>query len=295
MDFSKTDIVVVSLPDQDFPLFRKFLIDNHRLFNKIHYVFSYQPNQLEAKYDYSKTIMDSMPFANFIWADHNEITTWRKDGLPSDFRDHATNKALDQSNSESVLFLEPDIIVGNIDCLLKLPDALDIIAHCEDTSYRLSPSFIWTRRKLIDKTRRWFTASGQFIFDNIVQFTSGPDVLVMRPTYGEYVTNTIPIKDRFFVHKDKQATDHFNQFTSELILQSINAHFINHRSFDFRHMGGVVATMWHFRKDIYEGVYELDVLGRYMEQCLKCDIPLDPKYVEEIKHHLQNMRKFANW
>ena len=295
MDFSKTDIIVVSLPDQDFPLFRKFLIDNHHLFNKIHYVFSYQPNSLDPKYDYSKTIMDSMPFANFIWADHNEIPTWRKDGLLSDFRDHATNKAIEQSNSEAILFLEPDIIVGDIDYLLKLPNDLDIIAHCEDTSYRLSPSLIWTRRSLIDKTRRWFTASSQFIFDNVVKFTSGPDVMIIGPTGGVYYPNPIPIKERFFVYEGKQATDHFDQFTSELILQSTNAHFINHRSFDFFHMGGVVATMWHLRKDIYKGVYELDKLGRYMERCLNCGITLDPRYVEETKHHLINLRKFASW
>jgi len=291
MDFSKTDIIVVNTCDHDFPLFRKFLIDNYHRFNKVHYVFSYQPYN-SYKYDYSATVMSSMPFANFIWADHNEIVTWRTDGLPSDFRDHATNKAIDQSKSESILFLEPDIILGNIDYLLNLPNDLDIVAHCEDFSFRLSPSFIWTRRQLIDKTRRWFISSGpQLIFDNIVRFKSGPDINVN----GEFVPNPIPIKDRFVVSNGKDGADHFDQFSSELILQSINAHFINHRSFDFWHMGGIISCINHLRQNIYENIYDFSRLGPYLEKGLRCGVMLDPLYVQETNIHLQNMRKFANW
>lgn len=291
MDFSKTDIVVVNTCDHDFPLFRKFLIDNHHHFNKVHYVFSHQPRNVH-KYDYSATVMKSMPFANFIWADHNEIVTWRKDGLLSDFRDHATNLAIDQSTSDAILFLEPDIMIGNIDYLLNLPNDLDIIAHCEDSSFRLSPSLIWTRRKLIDKTRRWFiSSSGQFIFDNIVRFKSGPDIV----DGDHYVPNPIPIKDRFVVSKGKDAADHFDQFSSELILESTNAHFINHRSFDFWHMGGIISCINHMRQNIYQDIYEFTSLGPFLEKSLNCGVLLDPLYIEETQTHLRNMRNFGSW
>lgn len=291
MDFTKTDIVVVNTCEHDFPLFRKFLINNHHHFNKVHYVFSYQPRDV-LKYDYSNTVMKSMPFANFIWADHNEIVTWRKDGLPSDFRDHATNLAVDQSTSDAILFLEPDILIGSIDYLLNLPNDLDIIAHCEDVSFRLSPSFIWTRRSLIDKTRRWFiSSSGQLIFEKIVRFKSGPDVIEGH----QYVPNPIPIKDRFVVSEGKDAADHFDQFSSELILQSTNAHFINHRSFDFWHLGGIIPCINHMRQNIYENVYELRHLGPFLENNLNCGVSLDPLYIEETQIQLQNIRKFVSW
>ena len=323
MDFSKTDIIVVNTVDQDFPLFRKFLIDNHHHFNKIHYVFSHNPisnlyseKEYYNKYDYSETIIRSMPFANFLWVDQNEIHKWRSDsrvvnrrrwrklrnyqpinkwktdGRISDFRDQATNAALDISKSEDVLFLEPDILLGNIDYLLNLPNDLDMIAHCEDSSYRLSPSFIWTKRKYIDNTLRWFVASGESLFDNIVKFTIGPDVNLGCGNFGP---QSIPIKDRYHVKTEKIAADHFDKFSSEVFLQCQNPHFINHRSFDFFHMGGVYQTMWQMRAGNYKNVYDFTSLGPYLEKCLQSNVALDPKYVDEINTHLPNMRKHQPW
>lgn len=299
MDFSKTDIIVVNTVDQDFPLFRKFLIDNHHHFNKVHYVFTHneieeKTNQVEYfnKYNYSETVMKSMPFANYVWVDQNQIHKWRTDGRISDFRDQATNVALDVSKSEDVLFLEPDVLLGNIDYLLNLPKDLDMIAHCEDSSYRLSPSFIWTKRKYIDNTLRWFVASGESLFDNIVKFTIGPDVNLGCGNFGP---QSIPIKDRYHVKTEKIAADHFDKFSSEVFLQCQNPHFINHRSFDFFHMGGVYQTMWQMRAGNYKNVYDFTSLGPYLEKCLQSNVALDPKYVDEINTHLPNMRKHQPW
>jgi hypothetical protein len=299
MDFSKTDIIVVNTVDQDFPLFRKFLIDNHHHFNKVYYVFTHneieeKTNQVDYynKYNYSETVMKSMPFANYVWVDQNQIHKWRTDGRISDFRDQATNVALDVSKSEDVLFLEPDVLLGNIDYLLNLPNDLDMIAHCEDSSYRLSPSFIWTKRKYIDNTLRWFVASSKPLFDNMVKFTMGPDVNLGCGNFGP---QSIPIKDRYYVKTEKIGADHFDKFSSEVFLQCQNPHFINHRSFEFFHMGGVYQTMWQMRAGNYKNVYDFTSLGPYLEKCLKSNVVLDPKYVNEINTHLPNMRKHQPW
>jgi len=295
MNFNNTDIVIVNSYDQDFPLFRSFLIKNHRYFNKIHYVISYNSNikkyDLEnySKYDYTQTVIDSMPFANFIWADQEEIIKWRSDERISDFRDHATNLGIDASTSDSILFLEPDILIGNIDYLLNLPDDLDMIAHCEDSSFRLSPSLIWTKRQLINKTLRWFIATGLPLFDNMVKFKEGPDYV---NDDGIVVLNEKPVRERYTVNNNMQAADHFDKFSSEIVLQANNIHLINHRSFDFWHLGGIIYAMNHFRENRYLGSYDLNHAKTYFEKCLKSDAPMSETYIKEITHHLNNISKY---
>jgi hypothetical protein len=276
MNFKNTDIIVVNLVNHDFPLFRKFLINNHQHFNKIHYVVNgsgHQFNNTES-YNYLDVVKRSLPFADIVYAYHEDIDHSK----PTDTRCYSTNLALDRSTSESVLFLEPDVIIGNMDYLLNLPDTFDYVAHCEDSTYRLSPSLIWAKRNLIDATSRQFLYGHNFPF--IRKLVEPPE-------------SSTPIADRIRYFPGPIGADHFDFFTGELLGLSTNAHFINHRSFDFWHMGAVIQTMHLFRCGVYESngvpIYNYPMMINYLQRTLDCGVELDDRYIKECTAHIQNM------
>lgn len=283
MNFKNTDIIVVNSPNIDFPLFRKFLIENHHYFNKIHYVFYYNSitweNKFKYQYNYSELAESTMPFANFYWADEKN----KDESLINDTRNMATNLGLNNidKNVEGVLFLEPDIIVNNINYLLELPHTFDFVGYCEISSYRLSPSFLWVKKNIIDMTSRNFTATPSPVFSDIRKLT--------LPAWS-----TVPIKDRITTFVTPCGADSFDKFTSELLGITTNAHLFHNYSFDFEHLGAIIQTIQHFRDGRYK-IYDLVKIKNYFIKTLEeCDHILNKEYIQEVNIHLQNINQIFN-
>ena len=288
MDFKNTDIIVVNSPYHDFPLFRKFLIDHHHYFNKVHYVFSYNSHDWEvlknSLYDYSQIAMSSMPFANFLWSDHEKMNhEGRPDGRLTDYRDVATNMGLDASTSDGILFIEPDIRLDSLDYLLNLPGTFDLVAHCELHGLLLSPSLYWVKRSVIDQTSRWFTSTSLPLFSPMRVLTSGAE------------SNDIPIADKILVDHTPQGGDHWRCFNSQVLGIITNAHLFNDRTYEgFKHYGAIIQTSHNFRQGKYyekgDFLYNIPQLLDLVNRSLQCGAPLDQRYINEWNTHIANIK-----
>jgi hypothetical protein len=292
MNFKNTDIVVINAPEHDFPLFRKFLIDHHHLFNKIHYVYSYNSrswsSMVNGPYDYTHITQKTLPFANFIWADHNDMETYRKDGKLTDFRDHAQNVGLDASNSDAILFIEPDIRLDSLDYLLNLPDTFDVVAHC-DGEPKLSPSLFWIKRSIIDKTSRWFTSTPEPLFYPMRKMKEG-------------INSKLPISERIYTEPEPCGGDHFRFFNSEVYGLTTNMHLFDHDSYaGYIHYGAIITTAYHFRhNDYYVDVYGQrhllhgSVIEDWIDRSLNCGVQQDERFIKEWTTHLANIERLRN-
>lgn len=281
MNFKNTDIVVVNFPNIDYPLFRKFLIENHHLFNKIHYVFSYNSHTWEKeykhKYNYSELAKTTMPFANFYWGDE----FYKDNSFLNDQRNHATTLGLKNvdKNADSVLFLEADIIINNMNYFLNLPDTYDFVGYCENASFRIHPSFLWIKKNIIDKTSKNFSGSNDPVFSNFKR-------LILPPW------SDVPIKDRIDTCPVLRGGDGFDNFVSELLGITTNGHLFHYQSFEYIHLGGISQTLFHFRSGNYEGVYDLVRIRDYFNKTLnECKDIVNDEYVQEVNTHLNVINK----
>jgi hypothetical protein len=288
VNFKNTDIIVINAPEHDFPLFRKFLIDCHHLFNKVHYVYSYNSHVWATvkggEYDYTQITEKTLPFANFLWSDHRHmIEHGRKDNKLTDFRDHAENVGLDASNSEAVLFIEPDIHLTDMDYLLNLPDTFDFVAHHVDQQLIMDPSWFWIKRDVIEKTQRWFTSTAEPLFSDMRYLKTDDDS--MRK----------PWQDRVYASNTAHGGDHYRKFNSEVLGITTNAHlFTRHTYPQFRHYGGVIQTINLYRQNNYQCngiVYHESVINEMIPLSLQCGVELDDRYVTEWTRHLSNIQQ----
>jgi len=293
MNFKNTDIVVINAPEHDFPLFRKFLIDNHHHFNKIHYIYSCNSRtwapMKDGPYDYTHITTQTLPFANFIWADHNDMFDYRKDGKLTDFRDHAQNVGLDASTSEAILFIEPDIRLDNLDYLFNLPDTFDVVTNC-DNEPKMDPSLFWIKREIIDKTSRWFTSTPDPLFYPMRRLREG-------------AKSKLSIADRIYTLPQPSGGDHFRFFNSEVYGLTTNMHFFDSDIYpEFFHYGGIITTAYHYRRGNYYTVggdgqrWQLhgNVMCDWIPRSLKCDVPQDPRFIKEWTEHYENIERLRN-
>lgn len=289
MNLKNTDIVVINSPEHDFPLFRKFLIDHHHHFNKIHYIYSYNSISWESMkkgpYDYTQITLQTLPFANFIWVDHNDMRDYRKDGKLTDFRDQAQNVGLDASTSEAILFIEPDIRLDNLNYLLNLRNTFDVVANC-DNEPKMDPSLFWIKREVIDKTSRWFTSTPEPLFYPMRKLSEG-------------VNSKLPISKRIYTVPHPCGGDHFRFFNSEVMGLTTNLHFFNSDIYpEFFHYGGIITTTYHYRKNNYyvKGCQlHGDAMRDWIPRSLECDVPQDPRFIKEWNTHLENIEHSWNY
>lgn len=293
MNLKNTDIVVINAPEHDFPLFRKFLIDNHHHFNKIHYIYSYNSRAWESEkngpYDYTHITKQTLPFANFMWVDHNDMESYRKDGKLTDFRDQAQNVGLDASTSDAILFIEPDIRLDSLDYFFNLPDTFDVVANC-DNEPKLDPSLFWIKREVIEKTSRWFTSTPEPLFYPMRRFK-------------ENAKSKLSIADRMYTVSHPCGGDHFRFFNSEVMGLTTNMHLFDHDSYPgFFHYGGIITSAVHYRRNNYYTIggdgnrWQLhgNVMVDWIPRSLACDVPQDPKFIKEWTTHLENIERLKN-
>lgn len=265
MNFKNTDIVVLMPIQTEFPIYRKFLIDHHKLFGKIVCVLTYNKQIFtEPEKEFAAVLQTEMPFAHFIWCSHTEIPT------DESIISHPTHLGLNECrpDAEAILFMEPDVIIENFDAFLNLPqDTYDVISllFCD----RLHPSFFWVKKILLDQTPKKFTYG---TFPNIT--------VVNNPN------NNIPLKDRLVYYNDLTC-EIGQKLTSELIALTDKIYCFSNGDLGFFHQGNVnlIVSMYnqmhhHNRDEPYlKEIINSEVWERFFNLSINCNIPKYEPYI----------------
>lgn len=183
MNNSKIDAVLCHPTHLDYPLFRKYIRENRKRFNKIIVVFTdmaiRDPNYKNYVQEALKD--DKITFLDCIRAESGE-----------DWRNKAVNMALTVSDSEWVFFWEQDFIpvpefwreVGG------LMQRTEVFGRYQEG--RLHPCCLFIKRELLDKTSKDFSAypdKGMDHFGMIQKWLDSKNVIcgVIFSQYGHHM------------------------------------------------------------------------------------------------------------
>lgn len=147
------DVITVIPKEARYLFWELFLRNNYLKFDKIITVFTHDE---VTKYDYSPEVKRRLPYSVFLDSP--------KEGK-GDWRNIATNFALNHSTADYVLFLEPDFFVNNFDWLVASDNFGVKIAE------RIHPCFLKLKRSDIEKTSKDFTAYPDRGLDHFDLFT----------------------------------------------------------------------------------------------------------------------------
>jgi hypothetical protein len=243
------DIIIVAPESLDYPVFRDFLHKIRRKFNKIFYVFT----ESSGKYNYSDFIKKDLLNIEFIHS-HSQSN--------KDWRDIATNAAIDRSSSDRILFIEPDFKI-QLEDLYKLPNKCDVVSYY-DSSGRIWPSFLCVKRSILNKTDRNFSA-GQFDDINKLDITTNPLTII---------------------NKKNELVDHFGKFTSDLLSVTKDFYFLNDNNVDFYHYAGITHNFNLLRDLNLNYIHKPSEFLNYLKDNLNINILKDTCYIEESNRYI---------
>lgn len=254
-----TDIIVIAPESHDYPIFRKFLHEIKRDFNKIIYVFTKDSSE----FNYSSFIKDDLSFINFIHSNNKSNCDWRN---------VATNDGLEIVTGEKVLFIEPDFRIDRI-TLLNLQSNNDVISYY-DNSFRIWPSFLIVKSELIKKTNKNFSAG---YFDKITKLDSSNFKIPM-------------IKQK--VTEKNVLVDHFGKFTSDLLEMTDDFYFLNESDTKFYHYAGITHNFSLCRANNLKHLYYPDIFLNYLKESLNCDVKHDKIFIDECLKYIKIIQDY---
>lgn len=146
---SNIDLITSWPSHLDYPLWREFIHDNRKQFDKVIIVFT---NMSIIDPDYRLFIKEATKKDDLILVDNNPV---RGD---QDWRDVAVNKGLEHSNARWVFFTEEDFFPKNgfWDQVKRLKKYPSITAFGAWYDSRLHPCCIFVRRVDLNKTHKYF-------------------------------------------------------------------------------------------------------------------------------------------
>lgn len=145
----KPDLIITWPKHLDFPLWRQQLRDNRNRFNKVIIVFT----EMNVGKDYSKDIKSYMLEDNVTFVDNDPV--YGKD----DWRNVATRKALDYSDSEWIFFTEPDFFWGEL-FWQKVYDHINKVGYIRvNVEGRVHPCCIIIKHSVLNKTDKNFSVT----------------------------------------------------------------------------------------------------------------------------------------
>lgn len=140
------DLLVVHPDNCDYPLFRKFLIENRDLFKDVFIAFT-----RSNKADERAFVRNSLQALNIHFLEP-ETPNGR------DWRDYATNEMLKLSKSKYVLFMEQDFFITRESLERIMNKRVDCVGFYENET-RLHPAFLLIDRLSLNLTGRNFAAN----------------------------------------------------------------------------------------------------------------------------------------
>ena len=252
MILDNTDIIVVSQHTIDFPIFREFLHRHKSRLSSAIYVFP--ENNLD-DYEYTEFIKNDLDFCKFV----NSEEIKREDGGITDWRDAATNRALEVSTADSVLFIEPDFIISD-ENLFKIPDNEDIVGYFDET-LRIWPSFLYVKKYLIHKTHRNFSAGKH------------KHIFSLCGDYEHFEGN--------YEFKKYEEVDHFGKFVSDLIYHHGNFFYLNENGILFDHMRGTTHNWNLFLNNTFEHLFSLEKYKEFIRKNLNANVNMHLEYKKQ--------------
>lgn len=268
MTFKNTDLIVLLPIGYEFPIYRKFLIDNHHHFGKIICVLTGNcSHYTEENYSYIDFLKSTMPFAHFVESCHEPNISIQSQGLIVGAKEV-------RKEADGVLVMEPDVIIENLDAFLNLPDIYDIVTLL--FSNKFSPSFLWVKKSVLDKVSQPFVDG---IFDNIYYMN---DV-------NNKTTNDSPLKDRLAKY-DQYHCDVGLKITSDLVQVADSLFCFDDDTMGFYHQTEVIRMNDLYRrgKDTHaKGGMFYGLLAcphkkwkRYIDKSLQTNIPTFGPYMD---------------
>lgn len=143
--------IIISWPDNaDYPLWRKFLVENRKSFNEVIIVFT-RSNRKENYIDFVKTMLTPH---------HCQFVVPPVTGANQDWRDVAVKQALIHSyNAEWIWFTEQDFIIPDWTRFGSMVDTAEAMGNDVVALYdgpRMHPACIFIKRKILARTSRQF-------------------------------------------------------------------------------------------------------------------------------------------
>lgn len=146
------DIVLLHPRETIYPAFYEVWHKNKQHFNRL--LLQFTNDHVTGK-DYSSTALGML-----TWEPngrHNQITALQyptDSWWEGDWRNIATNNAIDKSLADYILFMEPDFLIRDLGFVKDFTgDVLGV-----DIDGRLHPCFLLVKRSILEKTSRDFTA-----------------------------------------------------------------------------------------------------------------------------------------
>ena len=277
MTFKNTDLIVL-LPFQiEFPIYRKFLIDNHQHFGKIICVLTgYFGAITDDQKRYVELLKSTMPFAHFIHACHSTVPM-----APVAVGIQAVGLMLGlkecRPEADAVLTMEPDVIIENLDAFLKLPNTYDIVTLLGGGwTHQFSLSFLWVKKSVLDKVHQPFLTG---TYDDVY--------------YINNIDNSVPLKDRLGKYVGQQLCDPGLKITKDLVQVADSLFCFFDDELGFYHQTEVIRLISLYI-DIDKDSNNRDVLRvclnvpnkkwkRYLDKSLACNIPTFEPFMEAYK------------
>lgn len=234
----KPDVLCAWPVHTDFPMFRHQLRQQRYYFHKVIISFT----KMQAEGDYRDFIRNAMSQDRITFVDNEPAQA------KEDWRDKATNNALNCSDSEWVLFTEEDFFIFYPEEFWKMISDLilppvEFVGYLQDV--RIHPCFMLVKREAINKTTK--------------DFGVVPDSL-----------------------------DHFGKFTNELkdVPKAFITETDTKFQESFHHMNGLSQNMYLLQTG-QEPNYRPEEFKGYLKACLKLDIPLHSSFVEMVGKYLK--------
>lgn len=145
------DVIVCNPKSCDYPLWRKFIVDNRLRFNEVIIAIT----ETHQEPNYTSWIRETMS------PHHCQFVIPPATPSGGDWRNIAVNQALIHSyNAEWIWFTEQDYIIEKPnewfeEVYKAVADGYDVIAHYDDGG-RMHPACILIKRSVLNKTRREF-------------------------------------------------------------------------------------------------------------------------------------------
>lgn len=269
MTFKNTDLIVLLPIGYEFPIYRKFLIDNHHHFGKVICVLTGNcPHFTDEQKSHIEFLKSNMPFVQFVQMCYSSIT------LEIGIQSHGLSVGLKECRPEAdaVLVMEPDVIIENLDEFLKLPDVYDIVTLLFNNKF--SPSFLWVKKSVLDKISHPF-ATG--VFDNVYYIDNSSNDVSLKNRLGKY---------------DQYHCDVGLKITSDLVQVADSLFCFNDDTMGFYHQTEVIRMIDLYREiDIHakrDTLYGLlasphKKWKRYLDKSLSCNIPTFDPYMHPYK------------
>jgi glycosyltransferase involved in cell wall biosynthesis len=264
MDTRNTDIIIVAPEDVDYPPFRTFLKQIHGHFNRIIWVFS--NNEKDPEHNYSGFISEDLDFVDFY--------KLKPGVIESDWCTDATLAGLKNSNSEYVLFMDPDFLINPED-LLNLPDGYDIIsfytAGPEPHDTRIwGETFMHVKRSLIERTSKDFSCIGEESMDDSMR--------LYIPNADETIIDKDLLQNGLILHEFK-SVDHFDRFCFELVPMTHKIFFLNENNVPHFHIQGGSNNFRRIRAGSYDNVHRPQIYYDWLKKAIDDQENVDGRFL----------------